>query len=192
MSVGLQSIDMLKLDEAFAKGTSSPFNDCWTVRTDTNLLVVDNNDTGISEFSDNQDDAQHALLIINNKNKEIVLLKIDHKLFDNRPGGIADCAVLNGTCFDFVEFKTNALGNSEQSIRDTFDKAIWQLKITADLFDQRLSSVEVNFRDAVAIRCRVVVSERFPKSTATKQEYKLSFAEDTNGLELSFERKVSL
>lgn len=189
MSVGVKAIDKLKLDDAFSQRTYKKFNDCWTVRMDKKLMVIDDNVEKISIFSDNEDDESNALLIINENNKEIVLLSIDNKLFKSYPGGITDCALFDEEQFRFVEFKTNAYGNSEEAIRDTFDKAVSQLKNSLGLFIDRLSKVNIDFMDSTVIRCHIVTSETFPKSKATKQEFKYAFTDDT-GLELSFDKKT--
>lgn len=189
MPVNVKAIDKLKLDEAFSQGTYKKFNDCWTVRMDKTLMVVDDNNEKISKFSDNVDDEPNALIIFNENNKEIVLLSIDNKLIKDYPGGITDCALFDDEQFRFVEFKTNAYGNSEKAVRDTFDKAISQLKNSLGLFINKLSKTNINFIDSIAIKCHIVTSETFPKSKATKQDYKYSFADET-GLELSFEHKT--
>lgn len=40
MAVNQQAIDQIKLDEAFTTGTYMPFNECWTVRMDSELMVI--------------------------------------------------------------------------------------------------------------------------------------------------------
>lgn len=190
MAVGVVAIDKLKLDEAFQSGINTPFNDCWCIRMDSQLMLVDDDALKYSRFSDNAEEEQKAFLIINAHNKEIVLLAIDNKLLTQHVGGIADCAIFDEELFKFVEFKTNAYGNSEESVRDTFDKAISQLKETYNVFEDRLSNVNIDFSDAVVVTCHIVVSHSFPKSKAVKQEYQLAFTDET-GLELSFSEKIS-
>ena len=190
MAVSQQAIDGLRLDEAFATNTHRPFNECWTVRMDSELMVIDDDEKKYSRFTDNLDDVQKALLVINENNKQIVLLSIDNKLIKDHEGGIADCALFDDKQFHFVEFKTNAYGNSEQSVRDTFDKATSQLKETILVFNDRLQKVDIQFEDAVALSCYIVVSQRFPKSRAIKQEYQISFADENNNIALFFPEKV--
>ena len=129
-------------------------------------------------------------MVINENNKQIVLLSIDNKLIKDHEGGIADCALFDDKLFRFVEFKTNAYGNSEQSVRDTFDKATGQLKETICVFKDRLQKVNIQFEDAVTISCYVVVSQRFPKNRAVKQEYQISFSDENNNIALFFPEKV--
>lgn len=189
MAVGVIAIDKLKMDEAFAANIHSPFNGCWTIRMDKELMVVDDDVLKYSHYSDDINEEQKALMVINNNNKEIVLLSIDNKLIAAHPGGIADCALFDDEQFRFVEFKTNALGNSEKAVRDTFDKATSQLIATYQLFTDRLNEVDIQFSDAVTISCHIVVSHSFPKSKAVKQEYQLAFA-DEYCMELNFSEKT--
>ena len=155
MSVGINSIDKLQLDVAFGKC----FEKAWTVRADSRLLVIDDDIDHVSRFSDSEDDEPRALVVLNEKNKSIVLLAIDHKLIDNHQGGIADCAVFDEKKIEFVEFKTNAYGNSEEAIRDTFDKACDQLKETLIVFKNQLLTVGVDLFQAMVLR---LLAERRP------------------------------
>ena len=111
-------------------------------------------------------------------------------MIDNHEGGIADCAVFDEKKLEFVEFKTNAYGNSEEAIRDTFDKACRQLKETLIVFKNQLLAIGVDLFQTMIVECRIVVAHRFPRATATKQDYRLQFASETNGIELFFERQV--
>lgn len=190
MAVNQQSIDSIRLDEAFATNTYRPFNECWTVRMDSELVVIDDDEEKCSRFSNNLDDLQKALLVINKNNRQIVLLSIDNKLIVNHEGGIADCALFDDKQFHFVEFKTNAYGNSSEQVRETFDKATSQLKETIRVFRDRLQDVNVVFEDAITLSCNVVVSQRFPKSRAIKQEYQISFADENDNIPLFFPEKL--
>lgn len=190
MAVSQQAIDGLRLDEAFATNTHRPFNECWTVRMDSELMVIDDDEEKYSRFTNYFDDAHKALLVINKNNRQIVLLSIDNKLIKDHEGGIADCALFDDKQFHFVEFKTNAYGNSEQSVRDTFDKATDQLKETIHVFNDRLQKIGIHFENAVVLSCYIVVSQRFPKSRAIKQEYQISFANENNNIALFFPEKI--
>lgn len=130
MAVNQQAIDRIKLDEAFASETYLPFNECWTVSMDSELMVIDDDDLKYSRFTVDSEDAQKALMVVNEKNKQIVLLSIDNKLIKEHQGGICDCALFDDKQFRFVEFKTNAYGNSTEQVCETFDKATSQLKET--------------------------------------------------------------
>lgn len=190
MAVNQQAIDHVKLDEAFATGTYRPFNECWTVRMDSSLMVIDDDVEKFSRFTDNPDDEQNALMVINENNRQIVLLSIDNKLIKEHVGGICDCALFDDEQFRFIEFKTNAYGNSPEQVRQTFDKATSQLKETIHVFKDKLQKVEIVFEDAVTLSCHIVVSQRFPKCMAIKQDYKISFADDNDNIALYFLDKI--
>ena len=115
---------------------------------------------------------------------------IKEKLIKEHEGGIADSALFDEEQFRFIEFKTNAYGNSEQAVRDTFDKATDQLKETIHVFKDRLQKVNIQFEDAVTLSCHIVISHRFPKSRAVKQEYQIRFADDNDNIPLSFAEKT--
>lgn len=185
----VEAIDRLFLPEAFSTSVYMPFDECWTVRTDSKLLVIDDNQNKLSVFSNDESDICRALVIQNLQNKEIVLLSVDNRLLSNIQGGIADCALLDTCKFYFVEFKTNALGNSDKAVRDTFDTACKQLKHTLMIFAERLANVGIEFLNMVEVSCRIVVSESFPKSKATKQEYRVAFLEE-NGIPLDFKNTI--
>lgn len=190
MAVNQQAIDQIKLDEAFATETYLPFNECWTVRMDSVLMVIDDDEEKFSRFTDNPDDDQKALMVINENNREIVLLSIDNKLIKEHVGGICDCALFDDKQFRFIEFKTNAYGNSTEQVRETFDKATSQLRETIHVFRDKLQKVDIAFGDVVTLSCHVVVSQRFPRSRAVKQEYQISFADKNDNIPLFFSDKT--
>ena len=190
MAVNQSAIDRLRLDEAFGTGTFKSFNECWTVRMDRELLVVDDDTEKVSRYTDDKEETLQALLVINENHRQIVLLSIDNKLIKDHEGGIADCALFDEKQFRFVEFKTNAYGNSEQSVRDTFDKATGQLTETIQVFKGRLGKVNIQFEDSITICCHIVISHRFPKSRAVKQEYQMSFADENDNIPLYFSEKT--
>lgn len=183
-----KAIDSLKLAESFTQ-CHNPFDECWTVRMDSELLVIDDDDTHATRYSDNPDDAGRALMVFNEKNKEIVLLSVDNKLIASRQGGITDGVLFDLEQFHFIEFKTNALGNSAQAVFDTFDKAIGQLRETIKVFVDHMEPQGIELMAERLVTCHVVVSERFPRSRATRQNYSIQFLDET-GVELSFSDKL--
>lgn len=190
MAVNQPAIDNIKLDEAFATETFKPFNECWTVRMDSELMVIDDDIEKFSRFTDNPDDEQKALMVINENNRQIVLLSIDNKLIKEHKGGICDCALFDDKQFHFIEFKTNAYGNSLEQVCETFEKATSQLKETIHVFKDKLQKVDIVFEDALILSCHVVVSQRFPKSSAIKQDFQMSFANENHNIALYFSDKI--
>ena len=187
MAVNQIAIDQLRLDEAFTgKMLHRAFNECWTVKCDELLLIVDDDKSQTSRFGDENDNRDKALAVINENRREIVLLSIDNQLLKAIEGGVADCALFDDKQFRFVEFKTNAEGKTPKSVRKTFDRATQQLKNTIRIFKDSMNTVDVQFEDAVAIRCHVVLSHSFPDSRSIMQAYRLEFGTDTN-IPLSFD-----
>ena len=113
MAVNQIAIDQLRLDEAFTgKMLHRAFNECWTVKCDELLLIVDDDKSQTSRFGDENDNRDKALAVINENRREIVLLSIDNQLLKAIEGGVADCALFDDKQFRFVEFKTNAEGKN--------------------------------------------------------------------------------
>ena len=53
MAVNQAAIDYLRFDEAFNTDTYKPFNDCWTVKMDRELMVVDDDIEKVVSAYDN-------------------------------------------------------------------------------------------------------------------------------------------
>ena len=183
MAVNQMAIDRLRLDEAFTeKMLHRPVDECWTVKCDELLLVVDDDEKKVSRFGAVNEDIGNGLLIYNEQKREIVLLSIDNQLLKSVQGGVADCALLDDKQFRLVEFKMNAEGNNERAVRKTLDKATSQLANTIHIFKTGLETVGVNFSDAVALRCHVVLSRSFPASQSAMQDFQMEFAMNTEGI----------
>ena len=187
MAVNQKAIDHLRLNEAFAeKMLHRAFDECWTVKCDELLLVVDDDETKVSRFGAADKDIEKGLLVFNEQKREIVLLSIDNQVLKSVQGGVADCALFDDQQFRFVEFKMNAEGNNDRAVRKTFDKATSQLVNTIKIFKDGLETVEVSFADAVALRCHVVLSKSFPVSRSIMQNFQMEFALNTDGIPLDF------
>lgn len=127
----------------------------------------------------------------NPSGREAVVLAIDHKLIDNREGGIADGAVFNQSDFHFVEFKTNAICQSDAGVEETYEKAIQQLISTLELFKEVLAKVKIDFLEKLHVECHVIVSSVFPRNNASEMTKAWIFAQKT-GISLSFENEIEL
>ena len=187
MAVNQMAIDRLRLDKAFTKKMlHKALNECWTVKCDELLLVVDDDETKASRFGATDEDIEKGLVIFNEQKREIVLLSIDNQLLKGIKGGISDCALFDDKQFRFVEFKMNAEGNNDKAIKKTFVKATSQLENTINIFSDRLEKVKVAFTDAVVLKCHVVLSKSFPASHSIMQDFQLEFALNTEGVPLDF------
>lgn len=186
-----EAVKRLRLVYAF-KGYAVNIKDCLVVSREKELGVVDDEDSHCSCFSNLDTDRERGCLIHNPDEDEIVLLSIDNKFIKNHAGGVADCAVFNKLLFCFIEFKSNATGNTGVAINGTYQKAISQLKETLHIFKERIECAQKHFgiHTETDIRCHIIVSVLFPRSRAVEQTYQLAFAQDT-GIALSFENEIT-
>ena len=190
MAANQVAIDRLRLDEAFTKKMlHRAFNECWTVKCDELLLVVDDDESKVSRFGADSEDVEKGLLIFNEQRREIVLLSIDNLLLKGVQGGVADCALFDDKQFRFVEFKMNAEGRSHKSARNTLDKAGQQLKNTIRIFSESEKTIKVDFEDAITLSCHVVLSRNYPVSQSAIQDYQMAFATET-GVYLNFDSET--
>lgn len=180
-----KAVKQLHLCKAF-ESYAVHLMECIRCSNDAIVYIRDNDANHISEFI-NGKDSGNVFVGHNLKETEICLLSIDHKLINNHPGGIADCAVFNTDIFCFVEFKTNAEGRSLKSVESTYVSAILQIENTLQLFIDKINVAHANLFAAVReVVCHIVVASKFPRDLAMEQNYAIAFAEKWN-LELSFE-----
>ena len=179
-------VSRLRLGSAF-RGYAIPFQDCITLTTAQRLLLVDD---GVTKISNNPSDEHRACIVINPASHQLVVLSIDHKLIDQRAGGMADGAVFDRNKFAFVEFKDQAEGKTDYSIAKTYEKANSQLHQAVELFKELTANVSIDFLKMVKVECHIIVNDMFPDAMTIQQDKATEFALDNPGLELSFEREV--
>lgn len=180
------AISQLKLCYAF-RGHNPNIVNCIDISNEVEILVVDDNIKHYSRFTKDEYSRDVALTVLNDKKKDIYLLSIDNCFFSNQPGGIADCALFDEYSFNFVEFKTNAQGNSIPQIELTYRDALAQLESTYQLFYDRIQAIGVDFSAIVYVRCIVVVNNHFPRQTAMEQDLIIEAAKGVNHIDLSFD-----
>lgn len=179
-------VSRLRLGSAF-RGYAVPFQNCISITSDQRFLVVDD---GVTQISNNPFDEYRTCVVINPSSKKIIVLSIDHKLIDQRPGGMADGAVFDNKKFAFVEFKDHSEGNLDYSIEKTYEKACNQLHQAVELFKELMANVSIEFLKMVKVECHIIVNKMFPEAKAIQQDKATEFAIDNPGLELSFEREI--
>lgn len=182
------AVKNLKLCQAFW-GHNPKITDCIEEVSDSEFYIEDNQKVGytIKVESPTQD---KTCRILNSSQDTAVLLPIDNKFIKNKENGIADAAVFNAGNFHFVEFKTNAEGNSDYAVAETYKKAMDQLKETLNLFESKLNAIKIDFRKQVNIECNIIVSETFPRNKATEMTNAIQFAKDSKGISLEFENEI--
>lgn len=180
-----EAVRQLHLCVAF-KGYAVPLMDCISKSNEAIVYVRDNNLTRVSELVVGLCE-EDVFIGENSRQTEICLLSIDHKLINNFPGGIADCALFNTDIFCLVEFKTNAIGRSLKSVEETYETAISQLENTLMLLVDKIKEAHSDlFRIVNDVVCHIVVAPKFPRNLAMEQNYMTAFAMKWK-IELSFE-----
>ena len=180
-----EAVKQLHLCSAF-KGFATDVMDCISCSNNTIVYVRDNDETRISELTE-EIESENVFIGYNPQQTNICLLSIDHQLIDNHPGGIADCAVFNKEIFCFVEFKTNAEGRSLESVEKTYLSAISQIENTLLLFVDKIKAAHADLYKVVDdVVCHIVVASKFPRNSAMEQNYMVTFATKWR-IELSFE-----
>lgn len=179
-----EAVRQLQLRRAF-KGHSPGIEKCMVITSEVKFAIADDDVLKHSVIVPFETEDK-CCYIYNPKETEVVLLQIDNKLIANRPGGIADCAVFNTVLFCFVEFKTNAEGNTDEAIKATYRKAAEQLKTTLQLFVNKEKAIGIDFLNTVETECHIIVNQIFPCSRTAEQTLQLEFAGETATL-LSFE-----
>lgn len=184
------AISKLKLKWAF-KDIPKPIEAFYTVTHDKEFYIEDDilSKKTVVVQTPNED---KFCKVLNNNNTEAVVLSIDNALIPHYQGGIADGAVFNINNFVFVEFKTNAQGNTDLAVNATYQKAMKQLKSTIDLFNTHLQKAKVNFTQIVNVECNIIVPATFPRNTASEMTYALQFATENWGIPLNFDNIIEL
>ena len=88
------------------------------------------------------------------------------------------------------EFKTNAEGNSQKAVSDTYQKASEQLKTTLQMFADKERAIGIDFPNVIETECHIIVNRLFPRNRTSEQTLRLSFAADT-GTPLSFDDEIN-
>lgn len=181
------AIKRLKLSRAF-KGYNPSVLDCCEFSSEVRIMVVDDDYTHISQH---EEDFNRCCICSNPNRHELIILPLDKKLIKQRVGGIADGAAFDESKFAFLEFKDQAQGNTPDSIKGTYTKAISQLTNALQLFDNKLKNIKIDFRTTINIVCHIIVSDKFPRASALEQNMMIDFAMTNKGVGLSFEREIA-
>lgn len=185
------AISQLKLRFAF-RGYNPPILQCIDGTSEQEIMVVDDEQTHISHFTVDENQRIRCILVKNENQKEFYLLAIDNSFISNCPGGVVDCAIFDECQFNFVEFKTNAKGNSTLQIEYTYRDALRQLDTTYTLFRNKIIAVGVNFDRVVDVHCFITVANHFPRQSAIEQNIMKEAADSDNHLDLSFEPEIHI
>lgn len=140
--------------------------------TDRGVIFVHDDDVkGHSVFitDTNGVGADKTFRIGNLQHKDLFLWHIDGVLYSKNSK--CDCAFLTGENIGFVEFKSNAVNNTESAIKGNYEKPSSQLKLTIMDVAERCASVGVDIMDALAVEAFAVFNRTVPKHNAYQKKF---------------------
>lgn len=193
-SVLPQPIADLHLMQAF-QGYAVPISQCIKSSTDDIIFVADKEKEHYSDFVTSHSIEYllgKVMTVLNERHKEIVLIQIDNKLVSSSSAQPrCDCAIADGEVFRFVEFKTNALGNSDNAYSQTYETAMRQLSSSIQLFGDKTRQTGFPLKDKRRLSAHICTSIRFPRIQTSEIGYAVKFGL-LEQLPLYFDSKISM
>lgn len=189
-----QSIADLHLMQAF-KGYAVPISQCIKSSTDEMIFVADKEQERYSDFVTSHSIEYllgKVMTIHNEQQKEIILIQIDNKLISNSSSQPrCDCAIADKETFHFVEFKTNALGNTDNAYSQTYETAMRQLSASIQLFVDKTKQIGFPLKDRRKLSAHICTSVRFPRIQTSEIGYAVKFGL-LEHLPLYFDNEITL
>lgn len=199
MSMDLSPIKKLKLKEAFKDiekfqniiSEKDYMEELFDATTRGLILIFDDESAGHTVFtSDSKGFGSDKLFrIINVKHKNIFLWRIDGVLF--KKNSKCDCAFFTDEYIGFIEFKSNATNNTDIAIKENYEKACNQLKITITEVKERCKNVSVDLMNELSIEAFVIFNRTVPKNNAYQKRLQAEFQIDM-GMPLHFKNETRL
>lgn len=142
--------------------------------------ITDDDEAGhsIFVFDTNGVNKDKLLVVHNPAREEIYLWKIDGVLFKRYSK--CDCAVVRGDVLHLVEFKANALNESEASIEGNYDKACNQLILTLQYLEDAYKRINKDINDVFSDIDALIVFDRIvPQNNAYQKSVSARFSSKT-------------
>lgn len=121
---------------------------------------------------------------------DLFLWHIDGVMY--RKGSKCDCAFLTDGRLGFVEFKTNAANNTEEAIRENYEKAKSQLLQTIADVTARCDNVGVDLMDTAVVEAYAVFNPTMPRHNAYQKKLAAEFLMETEGIPLYFDNSTEI
>jgi len=184
----------LHLMQAF-KGYAVPISQCIKSSTDEIIFVADKEQEHYSDFVTSHSIEYllgKVMAIHNEQLKEIVLIQIDNKLISSSSSQPrCDCAIADKEAFRFVEFKTNALGNTDNAYSQTYETAMRQLSASIRLFADNTKQIGFPLKERRKLFAHICTSIRFPRIQTSEIGYAVKFGL-LEHLPLYFDSRIAL
>ena len=189
-----QPIADLHLMQAF-QGYVVPISQCVKSSTDEMIYVADKEQEHYSDFVTSRSIEYvlgKVMTIHNKQQREIVLIQIDNKLISSSSSQPrCDCAIVDVDTFRFVEFKTNALGNTDNTYSQTYETAMRQLSTSIHLFAGKTQQIGFPLKDRRKLSAHICTSIRFPRIQTSEIGYAVKFGL-LEQLPLYFDNEITL
>lgn len=117
------------------------------------------------------------LKVYNERSISLFLWRIDGVMFSHKTK--CDCALLHEKKLHFVEFKANVESSNPLSIREHYEKAQAQLKITYDKFKELYHNKGINLFEVLEeIDAQIVFDKTVPRDNAFCKKIKRQFLKE--------------
>ena len=127
--------------------------------------------------------------VVNKNHKEVYLWHIDGVVY--KKTSKCDCAIITSDEMAFIEFKTNASNNTEDTIIDNYHKAREQLQQIVLDVKNRCERVGVNLVSIIPVEAHAVFNPTVPSDNAMEKSIAAKFIMNT-GVKLKFDNKMNL
>lgn len=154
--------------------------------------ITDDDEAGhsIFVFDTNGVNKDKLLVVHNPVRAEIYLWKIDGVLFKRYSK--CDCAVVREDVLHLVEFKANAMNESEASIEENYDKACNQLTLTLQYIEEAYKRIGKDVDEVFSDIDALIVFDRIvPQNNAYQKSVSARFLSQTTRL-LSFGNELEV
>ncbi len=193
-----ENLANLQLSQVFAAYCSDI--DRYILESITDEFIVDSSTKKISgfvttTFGQEEKAAEEYFTVENPTGKPFSLLQIDNGIIKKNVGAATqkcDCAIADDKSLCFIEFKTKACSNLLSTIENNYRRAIKQLIATISIFDNYHKSQGIDVRDLRTVEAYICFRQGYPRISSSQMNYQVAFAQISNGIPLSFDRKKVL
>lgn len=153
----------------------------------SSIFIYDSVDVGHSIIIDDTYGIgrDRVFVVENNSRFSLFLMHIDGILYAKDTK--CDCAVITKQELNFIEFKSNAANQTDEAIKDNYEKASSQLLNTLCDFRGRYRRINKNLDELVDIECFAVFNRTVPRNSATQKRVSAKFLKESKGVKLKFE-----
>lgn len=143
-------------------------------------------------FGQKEDADQKFFEVRNPRGRSFSLMQIDQGIINTNVTNKCDCAIVDDTWLDLIEFKANAQSDNPKTIRKNYKKAMKQLQKTLYIIENSLAASGHTIRDKRTIESFICFRKGYPRTTSSEMTFRTTFAARTRGIPLSFDGKKTI